>query len=299
MKGWYGKREQHSLASKGIKSKVKQYKAMGKYNYYEQLEDVVLNHVESYQTDFTKHDKATFDDGVNEFILGIRNYGTHMFKIDFNENTTPEGRLASIGRLDYNDKFFYGKDGEVTEVSIDEAREILEKRIPETESERKHPITDFNTVENYEVFEDAVKEIDQRQHYGIREEEVIPKKRYTHGYWSNGSAEWVFNEQIYHDNTVKLDANEIVLPYKLEQVLGVSYALQPLPLFGFSHEAKQMFGAEEQDNITIQWGLKQLESKSVDNLATEKERMEAIVMLAKLKNEFGDLQKKDKRSEWL
>ena len=299
MKGWYGKSEQHSLASKGIKSKVKQYKAFGEYNYYNQLEDIVLNYVKSYKTDFTKYDKASFDVGINEFILGIREYGTHMMKIDFDEDMTPKNRMAMIGRLEYNDRFFYGVDGEVNEVTEEEAREILEKRIPETESERKYPITEFDKVENYDVFEDAIKEIDKRQYYGVREEKVIPKKVYTHGYWSNGSATWHFGERIYNEDTIKLDANEIILPYRLEQVMGVSYALPPLPLFGLSHEAKQMFSAEEQDDITVQWGLKQLESKSIDEMATEPERMEAIVMLAKLKNEFGDIQKKDKRSEWL
>ena len=299
MKGWYGKREQHSLASKGIKSKVKQYRAFGEYNYYNQLESIVMEHVKSYQTDFTKHDKATFDAGVNEFVLGIREYGTHMFKIDFNENTTPESRLAMISGLDYNERFFYGKDGEITEVSIDEAKEILEKRIRETEPERQYPITDFKQVENYDVFEDAVKEIDQRQYYGVREEKIIPKKRYTHGYWSNGSASWSFSEKIYHDDVTKLDANEILLPYRIEQVMGVSYALPPLPLYSLSHEAKQMFGSEEQDNITTQWALKQLDSKLHDKSASDYERMEAGVFLEKAKHEFGIKQDKDMRSEWL
>lgn len=299
MKGWFGNREQHRLASKGIKSKCIQYKTSGIYNYYNQLESIVLEYVKSYQTDFTEHDKKSFNEGLNEFILGIRESGTHMFKIDFDEKSTPESRLARIGSLDYSDRFFYGVDGEIVEVTKDEAEEILEKRIRETESERQYPITEFDKVENYEVFEDVVKEIDKRQYYGIREEDVTPKKVYTHGYWSNGSAEWIFNERVYHNDTVKLDANEIILPYRLEQVLGVSYALAPLPLYGLSSEARQMFGAEEQDDITVQWGLKQLESKSIDKLATESERMEAIVMLAKLKNEFGDLKKEDKRSEWL
>jgi len=305
-KGWYGNSVKHSLASKGIKSKVKQYKAKGIYNYYEQLYPLVMEYLEDDYGDFGKWDKKDLEEkDINEFMLFVRKRGTHLEIIDmeYNEHKTPEQRLSNADyypseRSEYK-KVFYGKDGEVVEITKEEAEEILEKRVLETEKERKVPITDFPKVENYEVFEDAVKEIDQRQYYGLRTLNVIPKRRYTYGFWSNSDASWHFREQVFNEDTTQLDANEILLPYGIDQVLGVSYALPPLPLYSLSFEARQSMGTEEQQNITEQWALKRLESKVHDENASDYERMSAQVMLTKAKQEFGIEPAKDKREELL
>ena len=297
MKGWYGNKQRHSLASKGVRSKQVKYSANGKYNYYEQLEPIVLPYLTHFQNDFLVHDKKIFDGDVNEFIYGIRDSGTDIIQFKFNEDMTPEQREAYVSWVtrDTNDRFFYGKDGIITEVSREEAENLYLDYVKKSEKQRKVKITDFNIEKEEVILKQAIDEITKRQYYGMRDEKVIPKKRYTVASWSNAGAEWILYEKVPHENTLKLDANEIVLPFRLEQVEEIERVLPPLPLYVYSYEAKNMYSVNDQESINEAWAVKQVESRIQDKSINEKERMEWTTLLLKYKMLNG----KDKMEDLL
>lgn len=142
MKGWYGNRERHSLASKGIKSKGIQFKALGNYNYYEQLESFVIEYMEDNQKDFTKYDRETLNGDINEFIFGVRKGGTRLINLEF-VNWYTSKKLLDNSLEKYYDKFFYGKDGEIIEIEKDEINNTLKNIIKEVARNNNKPIDEI------------------------------------------------------------------------------------------------------------------------------------------------------------
>lgn len=290
MKGWYGKREQHSLASKGIKSKVKQYKAFGKYNYYNQLELIVLGHMnpDGWTGDFTEHDKKDFDKGLNEFILMVRKNGTTMLPIDieFNMHKVQRAREYDISGSIF-DLFIYGKDGEVRIIDKEEADELYRRRVDETEDVKR-----FEHVDNYDIHEDIVQQITKYTDggTGIRTIDVEPQKYYTRLWWSNANQDWQIDEVFTGDReSITFDFDMLYFPYRREQVIGISYLIPP-HLYGstISFEAREKFGADEQEKITRKWASKNIERALKENKMNDYERIVAEKILAVYKHEHPE-----------
>jgi hypothetical protein len=122
---------------------------MENLSYYQQLKPIVLNYVQHYLTDFTKHDKNRLQSYKGEFYYGIRSTGTDIFLYSeasealFNllakkpTDYFKSKGLKSIydGTVDFavdhflaycllqrytNDRFFIGKHMEIRELSHDE-----------------------------------------------------------------------------------------------------------------------------------------------------------------------------------
>lgn len=81
------------------------------------------------------------------------------------------------------------------------------------------------------------REIEKRQGYGVR-----PFTTTKPGYvlsWSNGSAAWFRQDQfLLEGEELKLDANEIFVPYTNAEIEAVIQDLTALPLYAYSLEGK-------------------------------------------------------------
>ena len=97
------------------------------------------------------------------------------------------------------------------------------------------------------VVREANKKIDERGFYGIRQEPLPSTGDFTILYWANGPGVWFVDNRtssamIARDNgreSIKLDANMILVPFHpvfVEKVVG---ALEDLPLYTYSTEAKE------------------------------------------------------------
>ena len=268
-KGWRGESRRHSLARKGIgtvqpnesiREAIERFQAEGNYNYWEQLYPTVMDHVEHYQNDFLVHDKKLLE-GVDEFVMGIRETGTDTFIMDYREDfyeaRTLEEILALTGWVTggRNDKFFWGKDGVITEITMEEAEKLMKERVKENEKLRKVPFTQFPSATDSEIFREAKNEIEDRRNYGMREEKVEPKKFYTRLFWSNSDASWHSRTEHFTDKVAKLDANEILLPYRAEEVNDILDELPPLPLYVYSHEGmkRTLMTEDERKQLKKEW----------------------------------------------
>ena len=247
--GWKGESRRHSLARKGIKTTlpdgrrfdVSKFVAKGEYNYWEQMYDTVMNHVKHYQNDFLVHDKKMLE-GVDEFIMGIRESGTDTYIMDYREDYFEERTLEQLlSNLSWvlrgnNDRFFWGKDGEIVEITKEEAEELMNEQVHKYNKFRKVPFTDFPSASDSEIYRDAKAEINDRRYYGVRDVRVEPKKFYTRLFWSNSDAKWHSRKENYMKDVIQVDANEVVLPYRVEEVNAIIDDLPPLPLYIYSYE---------------------------------------------------------------
>ena len=259
--GWKGESRRHSLARKGVKTvlpdgrrfDVSKFVANGNYDYWNQLYDTVMDYVKHYQNDFLVHDKKFFDKGVNEFILGMRETGTDAYDMDYDpeyfEKYTLDEMLSHTWWVTHgnNDRFFYGKDGKVQEITKEQAKELVEDYIYKYDKLRKEPFTQFPSATDSEIFRDARAEINDRRTYGLRDVRVEPKKFYTELWWSNSDAKWLTREVNYKSNTIQLDANQIVLPYRADEVSKIVNELPPLPLYVYSYEHGKNTAMTDQD----------------------------------------------------
>jgi len=107
----------------------------GKGSYYQQLKPVVLGYLEGYKEDFTKHDKKQLRN-VKEFIHSMRKTGTDLIILDIMKKDVEDyGKETILSSYDAfhnrNNRYFYGKDGKVTEITRDKANSIIRNKVDE------------------------------------------------------------------------------------------------------------------------------------------------------------------------
>ena len=91
-------------------------------------------------------------------------------------------------------------------------------------------------VTSRDTFEDAVRKVRARNKYGIREE--VAKYPGIVISWSNSSADWYTSYYMSKKGeTVRLDANQVLLYTDKKTANEWCKSLPPLPLFGSSFEA--------------------------------------------------------------
>lgn len=97
------------------------------------------------------------------------------------------------------------------------------------------------------VVKEANKKIAERTWYGIRQEPLPRKGDFAILYWSNGPAVWFPDNRtesamIARDNgqnSIRLDANQILVPFHQALVQKVLSGLDDIPLYVYSTEAKE------------------------------------------------------------
>ena len=100
-------------------------------------------------------------------------------------------------------------------------------------------------------------EILKRTEYGMRVANI--GKGWTKLSWSNAGEEWWCDNVRVH-GSIKLDANEIVVPYAAKDVIPIRELLIELPLFHCSTEAIER-GYVSRGEATLEWVRKQLEMR--------------------------------------
>lgn len=97
------------------------------------------------------------------------------------------------------------------------------------------------------ILDNINSEISGRDTYGLRTHSAFPGDA-TKLVWSNGSASWhisrtlgtqLLDKHVYkRTRDIRLDANEIIVPYPPEIVEMIQSSLYPLPLYAYSLEGK-------------------------------------------------------------
>ena len=97
------------------------------------------------------------------------------------------------------------------------------------------------------ILDNINSEISGRDTYGLRNQQGFPGDA-TKLVWSNGSASWhisrtlgtqLLDKHVYNrTRDIRLDANEIIVPYPPEIVEMIQSSLYPLPLYAYSLEGK-------------------------------------------------------------
>ncbi len=105
--------------------------------YYQQLKPIVLAHVKHYQTDFTEHDRKCLYRYTGPFLLGMRESGTNIFKLDnthklidhcsFFEGTQGPSLQSTVQGfvIDANDRFILGQWGHIQCINKSTAQKIF------------------------------------------------------------------------------------------------------------------------------------------------------------------------------
>lgn len=116
-------------------------------SYYMKLKPIVLSYVKAYQTDFTKHDKKDLRH-AKRILLAMRESGTNLYVFDKDcdckrcmvaHGQTPKNmhecevqnieihrKNALLWMTSMNTRFIYGENGEIKEITKDEAVNLLE-----------------------------------------------------------------------------------------------------------------------------------------------------------------------------
>ena len=100
--------------------------------FYQQLKPIVLDHVEYYREDFTVHDRRYFRQHPNDsFLLGFRQTGTNVVNLDNWDDIEPDDRQhqkynARIWILKANERFIHGENGQIAEISRQEAEQMID-----------------------------------------------------------------------------------------------------------------------------------------------------------------------------
>jgi len=139
-------------------------------------------------------------------------------------------------------------------------KEDLDKQKPDCDKIIKSLKSD-----ELEAFVKINQEVNKRISYGIRNE-LTPSKNSTFLIWSNASKGWYtahpdsvwVKDKKAKGVEVRLDANQMVVPYPRKTVNKFVMCLKILPLYACSTEAK-MRGEVNSSDATLCWALKQLE----------------------------------------
>lgn len=134
------------------------------------------------------------------------------------------------------------------------------------------------------------KEIAKRTHYGQRREIIPDKGSVSFLRWSNGSKDWavskgdsdyVMRARSTGERNVTLDANQIIVPFHPLVMSKIAPALDDLPLYEYSTEAKERGDYPEATAENIKRALREIIEGQ--KLASDKEEA-ALLMLDVLEN---------------
>ncbi len=128
--------------------------------------------------------------------------------------------------------------------------ETLKDKLPKMKIEEEITLTTWDELYNQaEIREDLLeirksinREIEKRQGYGVRSFTTM-KQGYVL-FWTNAQARWLKQDRFYLEGEeLKLDANEIFVPYTSAEIEAVIQDLSALPLYAYSFEGKAgLFG---------------------------------------------------------
>jgi len=108
---------------------------MSKKTYYMQLKQdhKILNYLTHFQKDFLIYDKKVLRKYKGDFILGVRESGTNLLKLDtMVKNIREDPREGIIWRRSFNvwikranKRFYYGSKGKVKQIKTEEMLDLI------------------------------------------------------------------------------------------------------------------------------------------------------------------------------
>lgn len=116
------------------------------------------------------------------------------------------------------------------------------------------------------IIRESNKKIAQRGFYGVRQEPLPPTGDFTILYWSNGPSVWFVDNRtetamIARDEGregMRLDANQVLVPFHQALVQKVLVALDDIPLYVYSTEAKERGEYPEPTAKNVQKALRSI-----------------------------------------
>lgn len=134
------------------------------------------------------------------------------------------------------------------------------------------------------VIRSANTKVAERGFYGIRQEPLPPTGDFTVLFWRNGPADWKVdnrtgNAMIARDNgleSIKLDSNMILVPFHQALVEKVVDALDDLPLYTYSIEAKERGEYPEPTDRNVKGAIRSMLEQS--NLEVDREEISLMVI---------------------
>lgn len=116
------------------------------------------------------------------------------------------------------------------------------------------------------VIKETNKKIAERTWYGVRQEPLPKTGDFAVLYWSNGPSTWFLDNRtesamIARDNgqgSIRLDANQILVPFHQALVEKVLAGLDDIPLYVYSTEAKERGEYPEPTNKNVQKAVRSI-----------------------------------------
>lgn len=116
------------------------------------------------------------------------------------------------------------------------------------------------------VVKEANKKIAERTWYGVRQEPLPKTGDFAILYWSNGPAVWFPDNRtesamIARDkgqNSIRLDANQVLVPFHQALVQKVAAGLDDIPLYVYSTEAKERGEYPEPTDKNVQKAVRSI-----------------------------------------
>jgi hypothetical protein len=215
------------------------------------------------------------------------------------EKFIKEARASYQGKGVYFNDFYYGVLQSVNDISRAFRVFLLNEKRPEKMVFRKEKaggeyipsgLLDLNEQEERtllkQVIREANKRISLRGHYGLRREPLPPKGDFSFLYWANGPTAWrkdnrAESAMIARDNgltSVNLDANVVLIPFHEVLVEKVIDALDDIPLYTYSLEAKERGEYPEPTDRNVKQALRSIVAEGNPGLDQE----EHTLMVAQL-----------------
>lgn len=138
------------------------------------------------------------------------------------------------------------------------------------------------------VIRETNKKIEERGFYGVRNEPLPRTGDFTVLYWSNGSSVWFVDNRtnaavLGRDRglrSIPLDANMVLVPFHSVLVEKVVGALDDLPLYSYSTEAKERGEYPEPTNKNAQKAFRSIVEAQYPDLDREELALKAAELFA-------------------
>jgi hypothetical protein len=140
------------------------------------------------------------------------------------------------------------------------------------------------------VVRESNKKIAERTWYGLRQERLPKTGDFTILYWSNGPSIWFVDNRtqsamVARDNgleSVRLDANQILVPFHQALVQKVISGLDDIPLYEYSMEAKERGEYPEPTDKNVQKAVRSIIQAQNPDLDYEEQAVLAAEMFGHL-----------------
>jgi uncharacterized protein YggL (DUF469 family) len=140
------------------------------------------------------------------------------------------------------------------------------------------------------VIKESNKKIAERTSYGLRQERLPKTGDFTILYWSNGPSIWFVDNRTQsvmfaRDNgldSVRLDANQILVPFHQALVQKVISGLDDIPLYVYSTEAKERGEYPEPTDKNVQRAVRSIIEAQNPDLDYEEQAVLAAEMFGHL-----------------